>query len=57
MKNSKEVYFVFTHRHSIHRQIDYCAEKLYELGRLSEKQALRLFFQRVPRKIEARERD
>ena len=51
-----EVYFVFTHRFSIQRQIDYCSEKLYELGRLNEKQSERLFFQRVPRNIDQKER-
>lgn len=39
MKNCDNVYFVFTNRSSIGRQIDYCSEKLYELGRLTDEQA------------------
>jgi hypothetical protein len=51
MKNCDNVYFVFTNRSGIGRQIDYCSEKLYELGKLTEEQAETLFFLRVPRKI------
>jgi hypothetical protein len=51
MKNCDNVYFVFTNRSSIGRQIDYCSEKLYELGRLTDLQAETLFFLRVPRPI------
>lgn len=36
MKNCDNVYFVFTNRSTIVRQIDYCSEKLYELGRLTD---------------------
>ena len=57
MKSCIEVYFVFTHRYSIGRQIDYCSEKLYELGKLDQSQSERLFFQRVPRNIEKKELD
>jgi len=35
MKNCDNVYFVFTHRNSLSRQIDYCSEKLYELNKLN----------------------
>lgn len=52
MKNCDNVYFVFTNRSGIGRQIDYCAEKLYELQKLNDSQAETLFFLRVPRKIE-----
>lgn len=57
MKNCIKVYFVFTHRTSIDKQIDYCSEKMYELNRLSESQSQSLFFQRVPRKISKQELD
>jgi len=35
MKNCDETYFVFTHRTSLSRQIDYCSEKIYELDKLN----------------------
>jgi hypothetical protein len=52
MKNCDNVHFVFTSRSGIQRQIDYCSEKLYELGKLSIQQAQSLFFLKAPRKIE-----
>lgn len=52
MKNCVNVYFVFTNRSSLGRQIDYCSEKLYELGKLTNGQAETLFFQRAPRNID-----
>ena len=55
MKNCDNVYFVFTHRSYIGRQIDYCSEKLYELGKLTDLQAETLFFQRAPRNIHKKE--
>lgn len=57
MKNCISVFFIFTNRVSITRQLDYCSEMLYELHKLSETQAQSLFFQRVPRKIEKEELD
>ncbi len=51
MKNCDDTYFVFTHRSSISRQIDYCSEKLYELGKMNEKQSSSLFFQTIPRNV------
>ena len=39
MKNCINVYFVFTNRSSLGRQIDYCSEKVYELGKLTNSQA------------------
>jgi len=35
MKNCDDTYFLFTHRISISRQIDYCYEKIYELNKLN----------------------
>lgn len=52
MKNCDNVYFVFTNRYGIVRQIDYCSQKIYQLGKLTERQTETLFFLRAPRKIE-----
>jgi succinate dehydrogenase/fumarate reductase flavoprotein subunit len=51
MKTCKDLVFIFTNRHSIGRQIDYCSEVLYELGKLTIAQAKTLFFNRVSRSI------
>lgn len=55
MKSCDETYFLFTHRISIGRQIDYCYEKIYELNKLNEKQSYRLFFQAIPRNVDKNE--
>ena len=55
MKNCKDTVFIFTNRHSIGRQIDYCSEKLYELGRLTYSQSKTLFYKKVPRNIKKKE--
>lgn len=52
MKNCDDTYFLFTHRISISRQIDYCSEKIYELNKLNEKQSYKLFFQAIPRNVD-----
>lgn len=51
MKTCKDLVFIFTNRHSIGRQIDYCSEVLYELGKLTIAQAKTLFFNRISRSI------
>jgi hypothetical protein len=51
MKHCLNVVFIFTNRYSISKQIDYCSEVLYELGRLTEAQSRALFFKKVPREI------
>jgi len=56
MKNCTNVYFIFTNRFSIGRQMDYCSEVLYELGRLTDVQAQTLFFQKVAREINKQEK-
>ena len=55
MKNCDDTYFLFTHRISISRQIDYCSEKIYELDKLNEKQSYNLFFQTIPRNVDKQE--
>ncbi len=55
MKSCDDTYFLFTHRISIGRQIDYCYEKIYELHKLNEKQSHRLFFQAIPRTVDKNE--
>lgn len=57
MKTCKDLVFIFTNRHSIGRQIDYCSEVLYELGKLSLVQAKRLFFNKISRNINQQEFD
>jgi hypothetical protein len=49
MKNCINVVFIFTNRYSISRQIDYCSEVLFELGKLTESQSKALFFKKIPR--------
>jgi hypothetical protein len=51
MKHCLNAVFIFTNRYSIGKQIDYCSEALYELGRLTDKQSRALFFKKVPREI------
>jgi hypothetical protein len=55
MKSCDDTYFLFTHRISVGRQIDYCYEKIYELNKLNEKQSYRLFFQSIPRTVDKNE--
>lgn len=52
MKNCDDTYFIFTHRTSLSRQIDYCSEKIYQLNKLNERQSYNLFFQAIPRTID-----
>lgn len=57
MKTCKDLSFIFTNRHSIGRQIDYCSEVQYELGKLSIVQAKTLFFNKISRSITKQEFD
>lgn len=55
MKHCLNAVFIFTNRYSIGKQIDYCSEALYELGRLTDTQSRALFFKKVPREITRKE--
>ena len=57
MKACKDVIFIFTNRHSIGRQIDFCSEVQYELGKLTISQAKTLFFSKISRNINKKEMD
>ena len=57
MKKCKDVIFVFTNRQSIVRQIDYCSEVQYELGKLTMSQAKTLFFNKISRNINKKQMD
>lgn len=57
MKTCKDLVFVFTNRHSIGRQIDYCSEVLYELDKITHSQAKSLFFSKILRNINKQELD
>jgi succinate dehydrogenase/fumarate reductase flavoprotein subunit len=57
MKACKDLVFVFTNRNSIGRQLDFCSEVQYELGRLTIAQSKTLFFNKISRNITKKEMD